>query len=38
LSNSAGDKAAVASQASAAAAFCSANGGAAPSGYFAVGP
>jgi uncharacterized repeat protein (TIGR01451 family) len=38
LSNSAGDQAAVASQASAAAAFCSANGGAPPSGYFAVGP
>ncbi|HEU4593975.1 MAG TPA: HYR domain-containing protein [Pyrinomonadaceae bacterium] len=38
LSNSTGDKAAVASQASAAAAFCSANNGAAPSGYFVVGP
>jgi uncharacterized repeat protein (TIGR01451 family) len=38
LSNSAGDKAAVAAQASAAAAFCSANGGAPPAGYFAVGP
>ena len=38
LSNSSGDAASVASQASTASAFCSANGGAAPAGYFVVGP
>jgi uncharacterized repeat protein (TIGR01451 family) len=38
LSNSAGSQAAVAAQAASAAAFCSANNGAPPSGFFTVGP
>jgi hypothetical protein len=38
LSNSAGSQSAVNAQAASAASFCSANNGAAPAGYFVVGP